>query len=243
MNKSAVFKSIAALSLGLAYHAFGACTVIVSNYTLPYDVSGCYDIYGANVVFDGNLHKITGSSAQTSNTIITIHGYGTTVKNVDIDCNTKVQGIWATSAGSSLNASNVRINNCTYGVFNANSGINVSGREDGGNNFMNNAIDIVSIDARANHTYTSYLDSYGNNKAFGIYTDTAPFYDYSSIIYGHQTGLLAYSNTFFWLNQTFFFFNKNWDMDLNNIPAAYMTNVHNDYGKLKKTNTNIIVTN
>jgi hypothetical protein len=240
MNKTAVFKIIVALGLGLAYHAFGACTVIVSNYTLPYDVSGCYDIYGSNVVFDGNLHKITGSAAQASNTIITIHGYGTTVKNVDIDCNTKVQGIWANSAGPSLNANNVRINNCTYGVFNTNSGINVSGRLDGGNNFMNNAIDIVSIDKRSNHTYTSDLDSFGNNRAFGIYTDTAPFYDYRSLFYGHQTGLLAYSNTFFWLNQTSFFLNNNWDMDLNNIPAAYWTKVNATFGKVKVTNTNII---
>jgi len=240
MKKSVVIKTIAALSLGLGYHASEACWTIVSNYTLPYDVSGCFDIYGANVVFDGNFHKITGTSAQTSNTIITIHGYGTTVKNVDIDCNTKLQGIFANSAGSSINASNVRVNNCTYGVFNTNSGVNVSGREDGGNNFLNNAIDIVSIDSRANHTYTSYLDSYGNNKAFSIYTSVAPYYDYSSIIYGHQTGLLANGNTFFWLNYTGFYINTNWDMDLSNIQSAYLTQVVYGYNKLKTYNTNIV---
>lgn len=240
MKRSAVFKTIAALSLGLAYQAFGACTVIVSNYTLPYDVSGCFDIYGANVVFDGNNHKITGSSAQSSNTIITIHGYGTTVKNVNIDCNTKLQGIFANSAGSSINANDVRVTNCTYGVFNTNSGMSVSGKEDGGNNFLNNAIDIVSIDSRASYTYTSYLDAYGNNKAFSVYTATAPYYDYSSLIYGHQTGLLANGNTFFWLNYTFFFANSNLDLDLSNIPAAYLTQVTHDVFKTRTNNTKII---
>lgn len=240
MKKTVAFKTIAALGLGLAQHAFGACTVIVSNYTLPSDVSGCFDIYGANVVFDGNYHKITGSAAQTSNTIITIHGYGTTVKNVDVDCNTKVQGIFATSAGPSVTVSDVRVNNCTYGFFNANSGVNVSGRMDGGNNFLNNAIDIVSFDSRANHTYTSYLDAFGNNKAFGVYTSVAPYYDYYGLFYGRQTALLADGNTFFWLNHSSFFFNKNWDMDLSNIPAAYMTQVSSELFKTRTTNTTII---
>jgi hypothetical protein len=239
MKKSGVFRTIAALSLGLAYHAFGACTVIVSNYTLPGDVTGCFDIYGANVVFDGNLHKITGTTAQASNTIITIHGYGTTVKNVDIDCHTKVQGVWATSAGTSVNVSNVRVNNCTYGVFNANSGVNVSGRMDGGNNFLNNAIDIVSIDSRANHTYTYNLDCYGNNKPYGVYTSVAPYYDSYSYFYGRQKGILADGNTFFWLNHTALFANT-LDMDLSNIPAAYLTQVTYDIFKVKKTNTTII---
>jgi hypothetical protein len=238
MKKSAVLKTIAALGLGLGHHAFGACTVIVSNYTLPYDVSGCYDIYGANVVFDGNFHKITGSAAQTSNTIITVHGYGTTIKNVDIDCNTKLQGIFANSAGPSINANSVRVSNCTYGVFNTNSGVNISGRDDGGNNFSNNAIDVVSVDSRANHTYTSQLDSFGNGKAFGIYTSTAPYYDYSSIFYVHQTGLLANANTFFWLNYTGFYVNTNWDMDLSNIQNAYLTQVVGS--KVKSYNTNIV---
>ena len=238
MKKPAVFKSIAALSLGLAYHAVGACTVIVSNYTLPSDVSGCYEIYGANVVFDGNFHKITGSAAQTSNTIITVHGYGTTVKNVDIDCNTKLQGIFANSAGPSINAENVRVNNCTYGVFNTNSGMSISGREDGGNNFMNNAIDVVSIDSRANHTYTSNLDSFGNGKTFGILTSYAPYYDYASLFYGHRTGLSANGNTFFWLYNSHFFINSVVDLDLSNIASAYFTGV--SFNTIKKVNTNII---
>ena len=240
MKITAVFKTVAALGLGLTYHAFGACTVIVSNYTLPYDVSGCYDIYGANVVFDGNFHKITGTSAQSSNTIITVHGYGTTVKNVDIDCNTKLQGIFANSAGPSINAENVKVKNCTYGVFNTNSGVSISGRDDGSNNFVNNAIDVVSIDSRANHTYTSQLDAYGNNKAYSVYTSYAPYYDYSGLFYGHQTALLANGNTFFWLNESFYFSNINWDWDLSNIPSAYMTQVHHDYAKTKTFNTNII---
>lgn len=240
MKKSAFLKTIAAVGLGLTHHAFGACTVIVSNYTLPSDVSGCFEIYGANVVFDGNFHKVTGSSAQSSNTIITVYGYGTTVKNVDIDCNTKVQGLFANSAGPSINMNDVRVSNCTYGVFNTNSGVSVSGREDGGNNFLNNAIDVVSIDSRANHTYTSYLDAYGNNKTYSVYTITAPYYDYAGLFYGHKTALLANGNTFFWLNQSFYFANINWDMDLSNIQSAYMTQVHHDFGKLKTYNTNII---
>jgi hypothetical protein len=240
MKKSGVFKAIAALGLGLAYNAFGACTVIVSNYSLPSNVTGCFDIYGANVVFDGNYHKITGTTAQASNTIITVHGWNTTVKNVDIDCNTKVQGVWATSAGPSVNVSDVRISNCTYGVFNANSGVNVTGRNDGGNNMTNNAIDIVSLDANANHTYTYHIDGFGNGKAFGVYTYTAPFYDYYGYYYGRQTAILANGNTFFWLNHSALFGNKNYDMDLSNIPAAYLTQVLYDVFKVKQTNTNII---
>jgi hypothetical protein len=229
-----------ALGLGMAYQAFGACTVIVSNYTLPSNVSGCFEIYGANVVFDGNYHKITGSTSQASNTIITIYGWNTTVKNVDIDCNTKVQGIFASSAGTSVKVNDIRVSNCTYGVFNANSGVNVTGRRDGGNNMLNNAIDIVNIDSRANHLYTSYIDGFGNGKAFGVYTATAPYYDYYGLYYGRQTGILANGNTFFQLNHTYLFANKNWDMDLSNIPNAYLTQVSYDVFKLKKTNTNII---
>jgi hypothetical protein len=240
MRKTAVFKSIAALSLGLAYHAFGACTVIVSNYTLPSDVTGCFEIYGANVVFDGNFHKITGSSAQTSNAIITIYGWNTTVKNVEVDCNTKLQGILANSAGPASSLSEIRVNNCTYGVFNTNSGLNVSGRTDGGNNMMNNAIDVVSADSRANHTYTIHVDAFGNQKPIGVYTYTVPYYDYYGLYYGRQTGLLANANTFFWLNHSAYFFNTNWDMDLYNIPAAYMTQVTNDVFKVRTTNTKII---
>jgi hypothetical protein len=240
MNKTAVFKTIAALGLGLAHHAFGACTIIVSNYTLQSDVTGCFDIYGANVVFDGNNHTISGSAAQTSNTIITVYGYNTTVKNVNIDCNTKLMGVHPNNAGPSSNLSDIRVTNCTYGVFNTASGLNISGKLDGGNNMLNNAIDIVSIDKNSNHTYTSDLDSFGNWKAFGVYTSIAPYYDYSSFFYGHQTGLLANGNTYFWLNHTGFTLNKNWDLDLSNIPAAYFTQVSHEFGKLKTYNTKII---
>jgi hypothetical protein len=118
--------------------------------------------------------------------------------------------------------------------------LNISGRLDGGNNMLNNAIDIVSIDKNANHTYTSNIDSYGNQKAYGVDTYYAPYYDYQGFYYGHQTGLLANGNTFFWLNHTGFTFNKNWDMDLSNIPAAYMTQVTHDLFKVKTYNTTII---
>ena len=237
MKKPTALKAIAAFSLGLTYPAFGACTVIVSNYTLPSDVSGCFEIYGANVVFDGNYHKVTGSAAQASNTVITVYGWNTTVKNVEVDCNTKLTGIQASNAGPNSKLDQIRVNNCTYGVFNTGTGLNINGRMDGGNNMMNNAIGVVSVDKNANHTYTTYVDAFGNDKPYGVYV-MAPYYDYYGLYYFHQTALIASGNTFFWLNYSAYFANKQLDMSLYNIPNAYMSGVR--YEKINSVNTNII---
>jgi hypothetical protein len=216
---------LAALGLGLGYQAFGACTVVYSNYTLNSDVYGCFEIYGPNVVFNGNGHRIIGTGAQTSDKIIAVKGYNVTVKNADIDCNTKLTGIDVSNAGNSSRVDDIRIRNCTYGIRNTHSGLDITGKSDGGSNMLNNFMDVVSIDPTANHTYTYYLDGFNNGSGYGVYTATVPYYDGFSIFYNRSIGMIASANTFFWLNYTQFTANTKYDLYLYNVPTAYLTHV------------------
>jgi hypothetical protein len=225
MEKSGMLKILTALGLGFAYQAFGACTVIYSNYSLNSDVSNCFEIYGTNGVFNGNGHRIYGSAAQTSDKIIKVRGYNVTVKNVDIDCNTKLTGIDFLNAGNSSRVSDIRIRNCSTGILNAGTGLDVAGITDGGSNMINNFVDVLSNDQSSNHVYTYNLDGSSNGTGFGVYTSNTPYYDANSIFYLRAVGLAGIANSFFWLNHTSFIFNTNWDLYLVAVPAAYLTQV------------------
>jgi len=239
--KRPVFLKVFAMALmGFSYQAFGACQRIYGNFNLTSDVSTCYEIYGTNLTFNGNGHKITGSSAQSSNIVLGVFGYNkVTVKNVSIDCNTKTTGIEFDNAGSS-NATDIVTANCYTGVQKSNTNLNVAAKVTGGNNMLNNNFDINSFDGTSTNIYTSQLDAASSSSTgFGIHVDTSPFYDYASQIYLKNVGVIANNNSFFWLDHSWFGgFNAFRDLMLYNIPAAYMSGVN--YKTAIVSNTKII---
>jgi hypothetical protein len=224
VGRTGVLKTAAALLLGFGHHAFGACQVIWSNYTVPANASTCYEIWGSNITFNGNNKKITGTSAQTSNTIIAVKGINVTVKNVEINCNTKLTGIDFENAGASK-AEGIRISNCYYGVWKKNTGLSVTGVFDGGSNMMNNFFDVLSNDGTSKNIYTADVDAYANGGGYGLYATTSPFYDYRSIVYAKNFGVIAAENSFFWMNQSQLSLNSHHDLYLYSVAAAYLTNV------------------
>jgi hypothetical protein len=237
-----MMKMLAVFGLGFAYQAFGACTAIYSNYTLNSDVSNCFEIYGSNVVFNGNGHKITGSSAQASDKIIKVRAYNVTVKNVKIDCNTKMTGIDFSNAGNSSRVTDISIKNCTSGIMNAGTGLDVTGFSDGGANMMNNYTDVLSNDQSSNHVYTYSLDGFSNGTGIGVYAGNVPYYDSNSTFYLRAMGLIGVANSFFWLNHSHFAVNTNWDLYLIGIPAAYLTQVTTtSTHKIMNSGSNIIM--
>jgi hypothetical protein len=241
MNKSGMIKILAAFGLGFTYQAFGACKAIYSNYSLNSDVYDCFEIYGANVVFNGNGHKIYGSAAQASDKIIKVRASNVTVKNADIDCNTKLTGIDFGNAGNSSRVSDIRIRNCSTGILNAGTGLDVTGISDGGSNMLNNYVDVLSNDQSSNHVYTYYLDGFSNGTGFGVYTGNTAYYDSYSIFYLRAMGMAAIANSFFWLNHTSFFLNTNWDLYLVSVPAAYLTKVSmSSAHKIMNSNSKVI---
>jgi hypothetical protein len=230
-------KLLAALCLGFSYPAFGACQVIVSNYTLTSDVNDCFEIYGAYVVFDGNGHKIYGSSSQASDKVIAVRGYNTTVKNLEVDCNTKLTGIDVSRAGNSR-VDGIRISNCTYGVRNSESGLDVSGILDHGSNMINNTFDVISSDQSSGHLYTYDLDGYHNGTGYGVYSAFTAYYDSYSLYYLKSIGMIASSNWYFWINHTQFFGNTNYDLYLINVANAYLTQVRQPI--IRNSNSRVI---
>jgi hypothetical protein len=224
MVKSGVLAA-AAMMLGFGSHAFGACQVIWNNYTMPGNKTGCYEIWGSNITFNGNGYKVTGSGAEGSNTIIAIKGYNVTVKNVEINCNTKLTGVDMTNNGTSK-AMDMRISNCYYGVWRKNTNASVTGKLDGGSTFMNNTFDVLGSDGSNTTVYTYDLDANSNGYGYGVFAASCPLYDSKSIIYLKNFGMIGASNTFFWLYKTFFFANSHHDLYINAVPAAYLQGVN-----------------
>jgi hypothetical protein len=241
MKKSKILKILAVFGMGFAYQAFGACTAIYSNYSLNSDVNNCFTIYGTNVVFNGNGHKISGSGAQTSDKIIAVRGYNVTVKNAIIDCNTKLTGIDFYNAGNASRVDDIQIQNCTYGILNAGTGLDVTGKLNGGSNMINNNMDLVSNDQTSNHVYTYNLDGSHDGTGIGIYTGNTAYYDSYSVFYSRAMGMVAVADYYFWLNHTSFFLNTNWDLYLVGVPAAYLTKVSTSSAhKIMNSNSKII---
>jgi hypothetical protein len=229
MKKSGKLKVMAALCLGIGYPSFGACQAIYANFTMPSNKSTCYEIYGSNVTFNGNGYKLTGTTAQASSVLIAVKGYNVTVKNVEIDCNTKATGIEYTNAGTSK-AEAIRISNCTYGVRKINTGLNISGKLDGGSNMMNNFFDVINTDVGSTNMYTADLDGFQYGSGYGVFTNYAPFYDYRSLFYQKRIAIIAASNSYFWLNKTSFFLNKVNDLYVNSVPTVYLSGVSWGFG-------------
>jgi hypothetical protein len=244
MGKSGVLGAAAALLLGFGHEAFGACVQVYQNYTVPANASTCYEIWGSNMTFNGNGKTITGTSAQASNTVILVRGYNVTVKNVIVNCNTKLTGIEFTNAGNSK-AEAVRSSNCYYGVLKNNTGLTVTGLQDGGINMLNNFFDVLSNDGTSTNIYTYDLDVAANGGGYGLYATTSPFYDYSSVIYLKNFGVIAAANTFFWMNTTWLGLNSHHDLYVNNVPTVYLQKVSlTSNGKqLLNVNSNIVTIN
>ena len=227
MGSSVLWKACVLAILGFGYHAYGACIKVYGNFNLASDIFTCYEIYGNNITFNGNGHTVYGNPSQSSNIVINVMGTNNvTVKNVTVDCNTKSTGIEFDNAGSS-NATDIMVKNCYVGVQKSNTNLNVVGLGGGTlSNMINNSMDVNSFDGTSTYIYTSYLDGYNNGTGFGVHVDTSPYYDYNSVFYLKNVGLLANNNSFFWLDHTYFFANTSKDLMLYNIPAAYLSSVY-----------------